>query len=210
MMSLHRTRIYIFRSVDSRSVQQRLQHAVADFCDTCGIPMPREEMLLTARTEQGKPYFPKAPQLHFSVSHSGEFWSCAIADQTVGYDLQKREQPRKETPEEMLARQQKLARRFFHPTEAEFVSLDCGNHFLTVWTAREAYVKHTGQGIDRHFSEHCVIPDHQEAWKGISGPSESVGWSAMGKYFWKTYYGSDYTLCVCTEMPCHCTVTVCH
>ena len=202
MASLHKVCVYIFDTDDSRSAQQRLEASVADFCDICNLSLPQPEELVTARTERGKPYFPHASHLQFSISHSGTYWACALSDQTLGLDLQERERPKNQTPEELLARHQKLANRFFHPVEAEFVSQPCRHNFLTVWTAREAYVKHTGQGIDKHFSEHCVVPEDASEQIPISGNSGSIRWSAMGKTFWKTPYAGDYTLCVCTESPC--------
>lgn len=200
------TCIYIFWDEDPRTVSQRLQRAVSGFCSRVGMDIPPQAALTTARTELGKPYFPALPHLHFSVSHSGEYWGCAISDQTVGFDLQEREKPKNETYEGMLRRHEKMAHRFFHPVEAGFVSQDCRHNFLTVWTAREAYVKHTGQGIDRFFSEHCVVPESPEEQRPISGNSEAVRWSAMGKSFWKASVGEDYLLCVCTETACDCIV----
>ena len=202
MTMSHPVFISVYAADDPGSVQQRLERAVADFCEACGIPMPAAANLITARTDRGKPYFPHAPQFHFSISHSGSYWACAMADQAVGLDIQQTERPRKETPEEMLLRHKKMAHRFFHPREAEFVDRDCANHFLTVWTAREAYVKHTGQGIDKHFSDHCVVPEDAAVLESIGGRSDGIQWTAMGKYFRKGYFAGDYTLCVCTETPC--------
>ena len=194
--------IYIFPADDPRSIQQRLQHAVSGFCSANHLPIPQPEVLITARTEQGKPYFPHCPQLHFSISHSGKYWGCAVAEQCIGFDLQEKELPKYETLDDMLKRHQKMAERFFHPLEAEFVSWDCCHNFLTVWTAREAYVKHTGQGIDQYFSEHCVIPEKPDDQRRISGNTAAIRWSAMGKNFGKTYLGEGYTMCICTDMPC--------
>ena len=95
MASLHKVCVYIYDAEDSRSVQQRLETAVADFCSICNLTVPQPKELIAARTERGKPYFPHAPQLHFSISHSGAYWSCALSDQTVGFDLQETEQPKK-------------------------------------------------------------------------------------------------------------------
>lgn len=56
----------------------------------------RAAMLLTgrdpgsiARGPWGKPCFPNLPMLHFSISHSGEWWLCAFSDRPVGIDLQR-------------------------------------------------------------------------------------------------------------------------
>ena len=207
MTTAHPVWIAVYGADDPYTVQQRLELAVAAFCEISGIPMPPAEQLATARTDRGKPYFPLAPHFHFSISHSGKYWACAIADQIVGLDIQQKERPRRETPEEMIRRHQKMARRFFHPLETEFVDRDPGYNFLTVWTAREAYVKYTGQGIDQYFSEHCVVPEAEADLKRVSGRTDGVHWSAMGKYFWKSYFDGDYTLCICTDTPCEYTVT---
>ena len=200
--------VSLFSIHDPNGVQQRLEQAVAAFCRDCKITAPSAEDLKIARTPLGKPYFPLLPWLHLSISHSGEYWACAITDQVVGFDLQQAEQPRRETQEEMLRRHQKMAHRFFHPMEAEFVDTDCANHFLTVWTAREAYVKQIGTGIDQYFSEYCVVPTDRQNWHHISGRSENVQWTSMNKHFRKGYWGTDYTLCVCTDTPCEWIVSV--
>lgn len=194
--------ISVFPADDVHSVQQRLEQSVTAFCHVCHIVPPPAANLVIARTDRGKPYFPHVPWLHLSISHSGELWACAITDQIVGFDLQQTEQPRRETPEEMLRRHQKMAHRFFHPLEAEFVDRNCANHFLTVWTAREAYVKQIGTGIDQYFSEHCIVPADNRDWHRISGYSDNVQWTSMNKYFRKGYLGNDYTMCVCTDTPC--------
>ena len=206
-METRLVRISVFQSDDPRTVPQRLEQAVAAYCAALNIPVPPPDSLVTARTEKGKPYFPLAEGFCLSISHSGRYWACAIGEQPVGLDLQEPELPRREeTTEEMLRRHQKMAHRFFHPREAEFVDRDPRYNFLTVWTAREAYVKYTGQGIDKHFSEHCVIPDSEADLQRISGEVQDVRWSAMGREFWKTYF-RDYTICVCTEFPCEYAVT---
>lgn len=206
MPETQRVWISVYLADDSSSVQQRLEQTVAAFCRNCGIPIPPAKNLVIGRTDRGKPYFLHEPKLHLSISHSGNYWGCAIANQTVGFDLQQKEQPRQESPEEMLRRHQKMANRFFHPQESEFVAKDCGYNFLTVWTAREAYVKHTGQGIDQFFSEHCVVPKDELDRLRISGDTDRVQWFAMGKYFQKMYFDREYVMCVCTDIPCECTL----
>ena len=207
MTAPHQVLVSIYAADDPSDVNQRLAQAVAAFCETSGIQAPPAEHLITARADRGKPYFPHTPWLHLSISHSGKYWACAIADQIVGLDIQQKQRPRRETPEEMIRRHQKMARRFFHPLETEFVDRDPGYNFLTVWTAREAYVKYTGQGIDQYFSEHCVVPEAEADRQRISGRTDRVQWSAMGKHFRKSYFDGDYTLCICTDTPCEYTVT---
>lgn len=98
----------------------------------------RPEQLIFTRTPRGKPLCP-ASGLHFSLSHSGFFVACAVAESEVGLDI------------EMLRPvRQELARRVC--TEAELAWLfpegtfDSAR-FLSLWTAKEAYLKFTGEGI---------------------------------------------------------------
>ena len=108
--------------------------------------------LTVARTERGKPYFPNTPSLHFSVSHSGDVFACAFSDEPVGVDIQEY----KNRPDE-AERCRKIAARFFHRDEIDALEADTVSAFYNIWTAKEAYVKLTGQGIDGDFSEFCIF-----------------------------------------------------
>lgn len=97
------------------------------------------EQLKFTRTSRGKPLCP-ASGLHFSLSHSGFYVACVVAESEVGLDI------------EMLRPvRQELAHRVC--TEAELAWLfPAGTfdaaRFLALWTAKEAYLKFTGEGID--------------------------------------------------------------
>lgn len=119
--------------------------AARQFCGAVHQPCPD---LTIARESGGKPYFPAAPWLYCSVSHSGDIWICACSTAPVGVDIQ-RIQPTREGP---------LARRFFHPDEIAWLDAH-QDGFFSVWTAKEACVKLTGQGIDSDFSRFSVITE---------------------------------------------------
>lgn len=86
----------------------------------------------------GKPHFPALPDIHCSVSHSGDWWVCAVSDQPVGLDLQIH---RSYLPPK------KLSARFFHPAEDRYlVQLDYAP-FFDIWCAKESLVKYTGRGF---------------------------------------------------------------
>ena len=98
-------------------------------------PGPAE--LTLASGEHGKPYFPNAPQLHFSISHSGERWLCAFSDAPVGLDVQ----------QHRACQMQALARRFFAPAEQKFLEQTAYAPFFDLWCAKESYLKYTGEGL---------------------------------------------------------------
>ena len=140
--------IYIYTALEHRqSASQKLLLAAAkQWCLKNGYPGKK---LLVERPRFGKPYFKNAPEVFFSVSHSGSFWLCAISRQPLGLDLQQIRQ----------TQTLKIAQRFFHPDEAAFVKAQPSD-FFKVWTAKESYVKYTGQGIGGSFSAFSVIsPD---------------------------------------------------
>ena len=102
-------RIYIIdeaSAIESRT--ERLIRLAREYAAEVDVPLPKK--LSIARGEHGKPYFENAPWLHFSVSHSGGLWVCALCRCEVGIDI-----------EQYSARDYlSLAGRFFHPDETEY------------------------------------------------------------------------------------------
>ena len=114
------------------------------------------------RTEDGKPFIPGLPDIHFNLSHSGDYIACAFSDREVGLDLQ--EQARTHTS---IVR---IAKRFFSAKEYEAIlalpaedpsvvpghptnAADSDNSacrlplFYNLWTIKEAYLKYLGCGL---------------------------------------------------------------
>ena len=86
--------------------------------------------------ENGKPYIDGGQ--HFSLSHSGKYAVCAVADCEVGVDI--------EHPRENSAR---LAKRFFTASEnARLAASDAPDvEFCRIWAVKESYIKATGMGF---------------------------------------------------------------
>ena len=62
-----------------------------------------EHPLEIAIAQGGKPYLAKEPDIHFNLSHSGEWAVCAISSSPVGVDIQHCDEGRRD-----------VASRFFH------------------------------------------------------------------------------------------------
>ena len=80
-------RIYIIDETaadDSRA--ERLIRLARLYAAEEAMPLP--QTLCIAKGEYGKPYFENAPWLHFSVSHSGGLWVCALCRCDVGIDIE--------------------------------------------------------------------------------------------------------------------------
>ena len=101
--------------------------------------------------EQGKPYLPDRPGVHFSLSHSGDYVLCALGDSELGCDV--------ETPRKV---ELSLTSRFFHPEEAARLFSLPGEEqetaFLRLWTLKESYVKARGLGLALPLNAFCILP----------------------------------------------------
>ena len=192
--------LYVFDQNDGRNTEERLKIAAEDYAVRFNIRAGAEDMFLFMRTERGKPYFPNSPDIGVSVSHSGEYFVCALTQGDVGVDLQEHRVLVSETREEAEARFKRMARRFYHPAEAEFIDSNTFYRFFAIWTAKESYVKYTGQGIDNDFSAFGVLPDEGLAPQSIDS-GEPAFWHALGKEFCTQRFGDNYSLCVCTGDP---------
>lgn len=92
----------------------------------------------------GKPSVANAP--FFNLSHSNDFVMLAVSDTPVGCDIEK-------------LHKTVLSHHVFHPNELDALSNlpsgDIQNHeFLRLWTAKEAFLKAIGTGIDAKASSY--------------------------------------------------------
>lgn len=163
-------RIFLCPDSDPRERPVRLRAAAARFTglDTSGWTR--------CVRAGGKPYFAEAPELAFSVSHSGDWWACAFGSAPLGLDLE-RHAPRP------FAR---LSVRFFLPEEDAWLRARGGTaeDFYRIWCAKEAVLKRSGAGLAgglRTFSVLSPLPDGC----ALHYPAAPAG----------------YTLCLCTAEP---------
>lgn len=82
----------------------------------------------------GKPVY-KNSDIHFNLSHAGNYVVCAVSDKAVGVDI---ERQRKNVI--------RVAKRFFTQAECDWIG-DESLKFSRIWTLKEAYAKLTGEGI---------------------------------------------------------------
>ncbi|MCC8029612.1 MAG: 4'-phosphopantetheinyl transferase superfamily protein [Lachnospiraceae bacterium] len=103
------------------------------------------------REGYGKPYVKELPYVHFSISHSGNVWTCAVSGTEVGLDLQIRH----------TGDSEKLARRFFHPNEIRWLEQHGFDEFSRLWAYKESYVKYTGIGLKDGLDYFSVVDELQ-------------------------------------------------
>ncbi len=99
----------------------------------------------------GKPYLRDHPNVHFNISHSGQYVVCAVADRPVGIDVQVIREYQPDVAAR-VCRRGKLA-----GIEA---SDDPAVEFTKLWTQKEANLKMLGYGITGGIRE---LPTGDEA-----------------------------------------------
>lgn len=108
------------------------------------IPLPA-----VRKDEKGRPFFAGYPDVDFSITHCKGLVACAVEQgefPKIGLDA---ERLGTQTERSM----QLIARRWFTPAEqTKFEQTPTEETFLSLWTAKEAAAKFTGNGLDR-FSE---------------------------------------------------------
>ncbi len=166
--------LYIIEK-NTLSTDENVRKLAKKYCECAGIA---ESSFDIVRTEKGKPYFANCPDIHFSVSHSGELFACAFAPFPIGLDIQEHVKRKDETDEGAKERCIKIAKRFFHPDEVDALESDTVSAFYKIWTAKESYVKLTGRGIDGEFSEFCIFD--------------------LDSYLWQSEYG-NYSIAICGD-----------
>ena len=108
------------------------QHILADILKRDYLIEDTPEIL---RDEMGKPYF-KECELHFNVSHSGEYLAIAVSEHPVGIDIQGPKVIREGT-----------FRKVVQPQEEILIGEVCERDFLRLWTLKESFVKAEGKGL---------------------------------------------------------------
>ena len=118
---------------------------IATLLDTQGIDT---KSLNLSRTSDGKPYFDNS-SISFSISHTDKYFAVAIADSEVGIDIESKDMSE--------SKMQSIAKRFFLPSEAEYV---CDrDSFLRVWTFKEAYAKMAGVPLSTVIDKVSALDD---------------------------------------------------
>ena len=140
--------------------------------------------------EKGKPYLADLPDVHFNVSHSGEYAVCAVSSAPVGCDI-----------ERIGSFRPRVAERFFAPEEyAALASLTDeaaqADLFFRFWTLKESFLKTLGCGITEPLS--AVVFD-------LSGGAPRVTQSLSPEHFSFREYvdlaGYRCALCLTGEIP---------
>lgn len=91
---------------------------------------------------EGKPFLKEYADVHFNLSHSGEYVCCGMGREPVGVDIQKHRLVK-----------DRLALRFFTQEDnrmlAECSAGEQEELFFRMWSIKESYLKLTGEGMKK-------------------------------------------------------------
>lgn len=101
-------------------------------------------------TKHGKPYLIKRPDIHFNISHSGDYIIWAVAEQPIGIDI-----------ERITKARMQVAKRYFSLHELQELEkstpgINQDTLFTHLWSAKESYLKFTGIGITEGLNSFTV------------------------------------------------------
>lgn len=125
-----------------------LERALLAYCAETGKRKPRKKNRSVAEGGHGKPYFPLLPSVFCSVSHSAGYWVCLFDKHPCGVDIEGARCDRTSTAV--------IRRKFTEEEQKLYEAAPSGDTFLRIWTAKEAYVKYTGEGLARDTLSYSV------------------------------------------------------
>jgi 4'-phosphopantetheinyl transferase len=140
--------INIYYSNDKKDRSDSYVFLRQTLCGYCGV----DGNFRLMRTKKGKPYIEDYHDIHFSITHTGSLWMCAVSDAEIGIDA--------EYADRRIFREEKITERFFSEEERRYTGEgDIRHRFLEIWTRKEAYLKLRGDGIFNGMEKLCTLTD---------------------------------------------------
>lgn len=88
----------------------------------------------------GKPFLRGEPNVHYNMSHSGDWVVAVIHSFPIGIDI-----------EEIIPIDLRIGKRFFTDKEYEYITnknpMNRLEYFYEIWTLKESYIKTVGRGL---------------------------------------------------------------
>lgn len=107
-----------------------------------------DEDITVENLPSGKPVaYVDGKEVFVSITHSGDFVAAAVSDTSVGIDLEVKKELKPSVFKALSKEELEYAEK----------SKDKNHTFLRIWTAKEAYLKLTGEGL-KGFSKANVLP----------------------------------------------------
>ena len=137
--------------------------------------------------EKGKPHIGNLSNVHFNISHSGNYVVCAVASTEVGIDV-----------ERVRKVNLRIAERFFSAPELhDLLELDeeaRKQYFIILWTIKESYLKAIGRGLTQNLNSFTISKNGSTYL--LTGNEEAAGFGIRTQQLDK-----EYSMAVCAPLP---------
>ena len=174
----HVARIYLTSALLARFIIRRMT----------GL---RNDEIIFEKNAYDKPILKGYADVHFNMSHSGDWIVGAIDSTAIGIDIEKRDTIHSHKfPLDMLSHQEKL-----HYDTLTADEKIC--YFYTVWTAKESYLKASGVGMNAELKNFSMTPESDPSYFIITNTDAP---EEMANYHIKVYQElKSYALAVCAQ-----------
>jgi len=137
--------------------------------------------------EKGKPHIGNLVDIHFNISHSGNYVVCAVSTTEIGIDV-----------ERIRKVNLRIAERFFSPSEIHDL-MACAEetqmqYFITLWTIKESYLKAIGRGLTQHLNSFTIVKNDESYL--LTGNQEAEGYGIETRQL-----NNEYMMAVCSPLP---------
>lgn len=100
----------------------------------------KDKDIIIQKTKYGKLYLANCEDIHFNLSHSGDWVLCGVGDKTIGIDV-----------EQMNNKDFFIDEKVFTKEECDYLYAQNGDDrlraFYKIWTLKESYIKNVGMGL---------------------------------------------------------------
>jgi 4'-phosphopantetheinyl transferase len=150
------------------------------------IGKPDQEIVLRFG-EKGKPHIENLTNVHFNISHSGNYIVCAVAGTEIGIDV-----------ERVRKVNLRVAERFFSASEIHDL-MACSeearmHYFITLWTIKVSYLKAIGRGLTQHLNSFTILKNGDSYI--LTGNLEAEGYCIETREL-----SPEYLMAVCSPRP---------
>jgi len=145
--------------------------------------------------DQGKPMFRDCPELHFSLSHSGDYAICSMGGREIGSDI-----------ERVRSGKLRVADRFFAEEEKAWLYQaglleEQESRMFRLWTMKESFLKVTGLGMSLPLRDFTVFIGADEKIRLHHALNDNIYYIkeyALPGIFRET---TGYKISICCEAP---------
>jgi len=143
---------------------------------------------LFEKEKYDKPYISNYPNIHFNMSHSGEYVACVISDGNVGIDIEYND-------DEIDLN---IAKNYFFNNEYKNImkSENPSNEFFKYWVLKESYMKYTGLGFNLNLDSFEIIINDKIT---LRDDKEDIKFNLFDINEYKLAVASEYDIDKCVK-----------